>query len=805
LREAGARLRARIQPLDPARIQLAALQRRSRRAVAIAVAAAILAVAVGAAALVAQVGEEGEYALGPGGLEPRPAEIDEVLDGLDDQPVDPTKVQLVSTVATFADCDALIADLRRVGAAHVGSRGFGGDQWYGPVGWAGADGYAAFDASSRAMPVSAEASGAGDAPAGETLGTNVQVVGVDELDHVKAEGRLIYDLDHRGDLRITDVRGPEVRSTLDVTPEGEGGGGGAGEDRSMPSPQGGVSQLLVRDGRVVLFGTETEVSEPVEGDPSATRSSTSFLTVTFVDATDPSAPTVTDRVRVEGSLVSARLVGDEVRLVTTSNMSDLGFVMPTTPASVPIALEQNRRTVAASSAADWIPDWSRDGEDAQALVPCERVHVPETFAGVAMTSMVTFPAVGDRFEPAGTSILAPGTTLYAGVEKVAISSEVWVDPIDRERLEFDDWQTAVHEFGFAEGEAPGYVGSGVVDGSTVGQFAFGEIGDSLAVVATSGTPWAQDPEVAIALTVLTPDGEGTLDAAATVEDLADGQGQVSAVRFVEGRVLVSTGPFGRAVLVIDVSDPAAPRRAGQLGVPGSVSYFHPLPDGQALLVANRLDEVGSGDDRRARPWVQAHLLDVSDPDAPAVLATWERPWTTEMVGGDHHAFTYWPARQLAMWGLRDASWDGDGEQPPNAAVVLSVDGGVREVAVPTASKPPAVDPPCGRLAVSAEVQQMVGRDGVVLRCDDPDRQELTWPRYDCFRADRSLVARYAPGEEDAGAWFVCNPAPQPSVARVLVVDGTPVLHTDQTLEALDPETFAARWVVHHPSSRSMGW
>ena len=53
-------------------------------------------------------------------------QVEHLLASLDDQPVDPTKVQLVSTVSTFADCDALIGDLRRVGAEHVGSRGFGG-------------------------------------------------------------------------------------------------------------------------------------------------------------------------------------------------------------------------------------------------------------------------------------------------------------------------------------------------------------------------------------------------------------------------------------------------------------------------------------------------------------------------------------------------------------------------------------------------------------------------------------------------------------------------------------------------------
>jgi len=790
LSAAGARLRQQTTGLDPARIELAALRRRSRRATAFAVASIVLLAAVGAVALVR---EDDEPTAGPNGLPPRTDEVQQVLAGLGDQPIDPTKVQLVSTVQRFDDCEGLLGDLREVGAAHVGSQGFGaygGGAWRGEVGLTTKAGFAE-DASGagRGMPDLTPY-----APVGETIGTNVQVVGVDELDSVKVEGVLIYDLDGKGNLRITDSRDGTVVSTLDVTPL-------TGEDReSHPEPS--VSQLLVADGRVAVLGSETEVAEPVEGDPSATRAATSYLTVAFVDASDPTKPSLTDRVRIEGGLVSARLVDGEIRLVTTSNMADLGFVMPTTPSSVPIALEQNRRTVATSTAPDWIPDWQHDGGDPQPLVPCDRVYVPDTFAGVAMTSMVTFPIGTGTFEPAGTSIVAPGSTLYAGLDTVAISSEVWVDPIDRDRLEFDDWKTAVHRFDFAEGDgdAPAYVGSGVVEGSTVGQFAFGEVGDALGVVTTSGTPWSQDPEVAVDLTLLTPDGEGALAVTSKVEDLADGRGAVVAVRFLGDRALVSTGLFGRQTIVLDLSDPAAPRRAGGVVLPGDVGYFHPLSDHRALLVGSRSDTVGTGDDQRTRSWVQVHLLDVADVDAPTVVATWERPWSADDVAGDHHAFTYWPSRDLAMWGLRDTQGGGR----PNHAVVLSTAGGLQEVAVPEVSEAPDVAPPCGAVEVTAEVREMIGPSGVVLRCDDRETKEITWPRYECYRVDDQTVARFAPGEEAAGAWFSCSPSPKPHAARVLVVDGAPILYTDQTLERLDPQTFASTSVTYHPN-RGIAW
>jgi hypothetical protein len=785
LAAAGRRLRQQVAPIPLSSIERAAQRRRLRRIGGVAAASVVVALLGGVLIGVQAADDDGPAGSSSTATED---EVDRLVASLDDQPVDPTEVQLVSSVSTFADCDALIGDLRRVGAEHVGSRGFGGFGGFNDFVEVGEVGYRSSFAEDEQL---AEADVSEQGGGGETLGTNVQVTGVDELDHVKAQGDLVYDLDGKGNLRITDATALEVLSTLDVTP-----GRPTGEDGSSSE----VSDLLVAEGTVAVFGSEVEVSEPVEGDPSATQASVGYLTVTFVDVGDPAQPTITDRVRIEGALVAARLVDGEIRLVTTSNMADLGFVMPTTPASVATALDQNRRVVAASTADDWIPDWRRDGDDPQPLVPCERVHVPDTFSGVAMTSMVTFPIGTGRFEPTGTSMLAPGATLYAGLDRVAISSEVWVDPIDRDRLDFDDWQTAIHEFGFTDDAAPSYDGSGIVDGSTVGQFAFGEIGDSLAVVTTEGTPWQQDPGAAVDLTVLTPDGDGALDVASQVEDLADGAGAVTAVRFVEGRVLVSAGAAGRVVTVIDVTDPAAPRRAGSVTLPGDVGYFHPLPDGRALIVGSREDEVGEGRDRQSRSWVVAHLLDVSDADAPAIVSTWERPWSADGVGSDHHAFTYWPDRALAMWGVQDTQWNLS-QPPPNHAVVLGVDGAVTEVAVPEASKPDEVASPCPAVEVADQLaREMLGPDGIALRCDDPGQRSVEWPRYQCSRIDDETIARFAPGEDAAAAFFACSPAPPPTVARVLVVAGTPMLLTDQTLERLDPTTFASTAVAYHPTA-----
>src|SRR5690606_9465271 len=62
-----------------------------------------------------------ESAAGGGG--PTPAE--QIVAELPDEPVDPREVQLVASVSRYDTCDSLLEQLHRVGAAHVGSRGFG--------------------------------------------------------------------------------------------------------------------------------------------------------------------------------------------------------------------------------------------------------------------------------------------------------------------------------------------------------------------------------------------------------------------------------------------------------------------------------------------------------------------------------------------------------------------------------------------------------------------------------------------------------------------------------------------------------
>src|SRR5690242_11998370 len=107
LSAAGARLRRRSSSISTSAVEVAALRRRARRSGLVAV-AAVAVVAVLGGLFVARSGTRTKTVEVSGAQKPAPAQVERLLASLAPQPVDPTKVQLVSSVSTFGDCGSLI-------------------------------------------------------------------------------------------------------------------------------------------------------------------------------------------------------------------------------------------------------------------------------------------------------------------------------------------------------------------------------------------------------------------------------------------------------------------------------------------------------------------------------------------------------------------------------------------------------------------------------------------------------------------------------------------------------------------------
>jgi uncharacterized secreted protein with C-terminal beta-propeller domain len=514
----------------------------------------------------------------------------------------PERAEASSRLTAFSSCDRLRGYLRRHRDAV-----YGGEM---PI--------AVEDVA--AAPAADGAAGFGEsspAPAPTEGGTNVQEEGVDEPDVVKTSGSLVYTVSG-GRLRVVDTAGgtPAVLGSVELP----GGPDVYSYDR----------ELLIAGDRALV----------ITRDYGGFGSSYSPRTVlTELDLSDPAAPTVTSSMNVEGSYVSGRLTGATARVVVSAYPD------------VPVAETGNGRA--------WLPRAIVRAGDGQgprrrSLMACDDVRRPGRFSGTTMLSVLTIDL--ERGLPAvdTDAVMTGGETVYASPSSLYVATERWRDPTLAETPPAGV-TTAIHRFDITDPDETAYVGTGKVDGYMLSQWSMSEHEGVLRVASTSSPPWngdgTQDSESFI--TTLVPRGD-RLAQVGRLDGIGEGE-RIYAVRFM--------GPVGYVVTfrqvdplhVIDLADPAAPRQAGELKIPGYSAYLHPV--GPGLLLGIGQDAGGDGVTRGA----QASLFDVSDPANPVRTdhVSLGRNSSTE-VEFDHHAFTWSADASLAV--VPVSSWMGGGFQ-----------------------------------------------------------------------------------------------------------------------------------------------
>ena len=117
--------------------------------------------------------------------------------------------------------------------------------------------------------------------------------------------------------------------------------------------------------------------------------------------------------------------------------------------------------------------------------------------------------------------------------------------------------------------------------------------------------------------------------------------KIYAVRFLGDLGYIVTFRQVDPLYVIDLRNPRAPRRAGELKIPGYSSYLHPIGTGQLLGVGQDATDQGQ------RLGTALQVFDVSDPNNPRQVAKLR-------VGGqseaeyDHRAFLWWGSTRNAV-------------------------------------------------------------------------------------------------------------------------------------------------------------
>ncbi|WP_437278689.1 beta-propeller domain-containing protein [Sorangium sp. So ce375] len=537
--------------------------------------------------------------------------------------------------------------------------------------WYGADGgvAAASGSSAAGGPVSAPTAGGGgedDGAAKEYSTTNTQEADVDEADFIKNDGEHVYILAH-GQFQIFDAwPAADIHRVASVAIEGE------------------PKKLFVHEKRALVYSSLSPSSSPDGEGPYYPRAECTYgydceftgdgtpLLVTELDISDLTAPAVVRTLKFSGSFLNARRIGNAVHTVVASpeptveglstwpegldicTLSGQG-VNPSTVAAVNSAydklVEKNIALIDAAPLDVQMPAVEdtlyRDGVAApkshDPFASCENFYLSNTGDGQSFLSVVSTELGTDALGQ--TTIVGRPGAVYATADSLYVASRHQYGQTVGWFYEDGDTTpdaTTIHKFALSERAAPSaYLGSGVVKGRVLNQFALSEHEGYLRVATTTGH--LPDPDTHNTVASLKQEG-GELVVKGMVDHLAPGE-DIRSARFYGDVGFVVTFKKTDPLYTLDFSNPESPRVRGELKIPGFSTYMHMIDEGHVMSIGYDADDQGDF------AWFQGIMLqifDVTDLDAPT-LAHKEVIGTRGSASDaatNHLAFNYFTQRGL---------------------------------------------------------------------------------------------------------------------------------------------------------------
>ncbi len=535
-----------------------------------------------------------------------------------------------------------------------------------------------------------------DSAGNDVTSTNIQEKGVDEQDWVKnsTDGLHLYVL-NSAYAQLNPLGGPEgmqeetaLIDIPDVDPV----------QTSSFAPQTFQTSLRIlqldadtpdvyslKDLQIPLSGRQTQGFYLYENGNSRTAylsssganywanwsNSTAFAgqdsVISRVDVTDPATASITGTFRIDGQIVSSRRIGKHLFFASR--------FFPNLPGEQPWTQspEQWQQTVNNAELTHLLPRYSNDGSDNTALlIDPANCFVSKTNNAHYSPDIITLGVVDLETLQLTDSecYLGASETLYASPESVFLATTQYdyaTGPISEngEVIDVDNgvfpadiiWSdprvsTDIHQFDIDNGQLV-YAGSGSVRGhlgwnALRKPFRMSEK-DGYLRVATFNDRQGVD-QSPILMTVLRTTNAGNLDTVSVLPNenrpaaIGKPGEQLYASRFLDDRAYLVTFRQTDPLYIIDLSNPADPRVAGELEIEGYSDYLQPV--GQDYLLGIGRDAVAApgnvGNGRGALvQGIKLSLFDVSNPAVPTEVQSIRvgQRGTESQALTDHRAIT----------------------------------------------------------------------------------------------------------------------------------------------------------------------
>jgi hypothetical protein len=567
----------------------------------------------------------------------------------------------------FDACDDFLDYVKQYAVDLVGPWGFE-TGWYGPmVGRLAGDGVmvmedmAATDGAAGGIsPPTTAAATTVPAPGVDYSATNVQELGVDEPDIVKTDGNRIVVMSGSM-LSVVDVSGGEPLL--------------AGQ---LELDSAWASNLFLAGDRILVLAADDPWAYAGGVTPDAWYP-TPVARLIEVDISDVANPRVVRTLHLDGATVSARMVGNTVRVVVSSLPTGLAFQYPETSGlkAERDAAAHNRQVVLDSTIENWVPYYVLEDATGRvvregSLLDCSRASHPREFSGLSMLSVITIDLGNSMTIDDAVGVLAEGSIVYSSEDAMYVASSAWrnweVLDAAAANAAADQYTTDIHKFDISDPSHTTYEATGQVTGFMLSQWSMSEYDGYLRVASTT-TPswWGGDRRSESFVTVL-EQRDGELVQVGKVGGLGAGE-QIFSVRFIDDIGYVVTFRQTDPLYTIDLSDPTAPTVAGELKLLGYSAYLHPLGDGLLLGVGQDATEEGR------TQGTQVSVFDVSDISDPRRLDNYTLDNGYSSAEYDHHAFLYWPDTGLTVIPVQVWKWDEDTETESGFSGAIALDAG----------------------------------------------------------------------------------------------------------------------------------
>ena len=431
---------------------------------------------------------------------------------------------------------------------------------------------------------------------GSYSNTNIQVAGVDEADSVKTDGKYLYVIANNSVYVIN------------------AGSTNPAEAKVLAKISGDNTYLsgiyLSQDGnKLAVLGTKYVTYTEVNKDaslimPPYWSSGSTFVQV--YDVTNKESPVLARNFTISGSYFNSRMIGNYVYAIITE-----GVYTNNGKVNLPVVFS---------------------GAEASNIEPSRIFYADSADNYYTYTTVIGLNLL-DNSAPSKTTIMMGGASdMFVSANSIYVTYQAW---------NIESQNTNIYRISVNQ-DVLKIEAKGSVPGSPINQYAMDEYNGYFRIATTA---WAQDNASTIdgavfkvsrqlnSIYVLKSD----LTVAGKLERFKMDE-NIYSVRFLGNKCYVVTFKQIDPFFVIDMSNPAAPKVAGELKIPGYSSYLHPYDENHVI---------GIGMENST---VKLSLFDVTNVNAPTETAKYivQASWSDSPITYDPHAFLFDAQRQLLV-------------------------------------------------------------------------------------------------------------------------------------------------------------